>query len=172
MKLDRIDLKILELITTNPEICQEEIAREVGITQPAVCVRLKKLKKYGIMKKACGVNIKAINLMVIFAEGEANLEELEENPYFLCGFEINRKVIAFFAAENYETAESCARVMFKKIERVVRVENFEGVLGLQVRRGKCAKPCEECEFYEKTCVGLPWSRWYVGKIFRSPLGAP
>ena len=167
MKLDKTDLKIIELITANPEICQEEIAREVGLTQPAVCFRLKKLKRKEKHKKSCGFDIEAMGLKVVLAIGEGEIKELEKNPYLLFAFRAGNEVLAFFAAENYETAESCAKMMMRKIHEIRRIKEFEGDFGLRIKRnGKCVKNCNECEFYAVSCLGLPWTEWYRGEKFR------
>ena len=164
MRLDKIDLKIIELLSKDPEICQEEIAREVGITQPAVCLRLKKLKKLGILKKVCGMDVKTLNLKALGVVGKAEREMVEQHPYVLSFFDLGDKIFAVFVGEDYETCESCAKAIFEEIEGMWKIAQLSDLV-LQIRRGKCAKPCDECEYY-KECEGLAWSKWYKGKVFK------
>jgi len=51
LEMDDIDRKIVSLLEKDPEISQNKIAQEVGISQPSVGVRIRKLKKRGIKIK-------------------------------------------------------------------------------------------------------------------------
>ena len=165
MRIDDIDIKILSLLSRNPEMCQEEIAKEVGITQPAVCLRLKKLRKAGIPKKTCGMDVKSMGMKIVIARGKGNIEWLARNPYLVVAFNTGDGVIAVFAGENRETAEACAKMMMDRIDEMYEADNFIGEIGLPVKAdGRCAVPCDQCSYYGK-CVGLAWSKWYRGKIF-------
>ncbi len=166
-KLDKIDLRILSIISRNPEICQTELADELGITQPAVCFRLKKLKKLGILGNNCTIDLRALGLKLVLAVGSADLNVLEENPYFVAGFEAGSKVYAIFAAENVETAESVAR-MLMRVEEIHVINKEVASFALDFEKiGECALPCNECEFYKKElCLGLPHTTWYRGKLWK------
>jgi Lrp/AsnC family transcriptional regulator, leucine-responsive regulatory protein len=49
MTLDSIDYKIIEILQQNARITQLELASEVGLSQPAVAERLRKLETEGII---------------------------------------------------------------------------------------------------------------------------
>ena len=49
MKLDTIHSKILNLLQKNARISNTEIARQVGISSPAVAERIKKMEDLGII---------------------------------------------------------------------------------------------------------------------------
>lgn len=49
MRLDDIDYKILSLLQQNGRLTQMELAAEVGMSQPAVAERLKKLELEGVI---------------------------------------------------------------------------------------------------------------------------
>lgn len=51
MKLDKIGYHILQLLQENARISNSQIARNVGITSPAVAERIRKMEDAGILKK-------------------------------------------------------------------------------------------------------------------------
>lgn len=56
--LDEKDKRILELLEKNPEMTQNDIARVVGLSQPSVGARIKKLKELGLISHVYGLNLK------------------------------------------------------------------------------------------------------------------
>jgi DNA-binding Lrp family transcriptional regulator len=50
MKLDEIDLKILNILQTSGRITNSDLAKQVGISPPPVLERVKKLEKNNIIK--------------------------------------------------------------------------------------------------------------------------
>ena len=62
LRLDEIDRKILACLQENPSASQSEIAKRVGISQPAVGMRIKKLMKMKILEKRMGIPAYRFNL--------------------------------------------------------------------------------------------------------------
>ncbi len=62
MKLDDIDRKILAYLQENPSSPQAEIAKKVGVSQPTVGLRIKKLIKMGVLEKRMGIPAYRFNL--------------------------------------------------------------------------------------------------------------
>jgi Lrp/AsnC family leucine-responsive transcriptional regulator len=50
MKLDRVNLKIIEYLQSNARTTNTEISKAVGISSPAVAERIKKLEDIGIIQ--------------------------------------------------------------------------------------------------------------------------
>lgn len=50
MNVDELSLKILAVLQKNSRLSYSEIGRKVGLTQPAVAERIKKMEKSGIIK--------------------------------------------------------------------------------------------------------------------------
>ena len=165
MELDNKDKKVLFLFSENPSMCQQELAGKVGVTQPAVCLRLKKLKEKGLIEEGHGMNLKVLGLKLAVAEGKGKLSELEKNPYFVTGFQLDEnRVSVVFCGENRATADAVAKTMMKNV-KVHAVDEFEGNLGFRLKkRGKCGKKCSECGFYGD-CLGLPGTSWYKGRLW-------
>src|SRR5690349_47454 len=48
--MDAADLRIVDLLQRNARTTQSEIAREVGLSQPAVADRIRKLEERGVLQ--------------------------------------------------------------------------------------------------------------------------
>ena len=64
IKLDQKDRKIIALLHDNQEISQEEIARQIHLSQSSVAMRIKKLKQKGIIDHIVGVNLNKVGIYV------------------------------------------------------------------------------------------------------------
>ena len=53
---DEKDKKILTMFSRNPEVSQEAIGEEIGMKQPSVAVRIRKLKGVGALELLAGVD--------------------------------------------------------------------------------------------------------------------
>jgi len=62
VKLDDVDCMILACLQEDPSASQLEIAKKVGISQPAVGMRIKKMVKMGILEKRMGIPAHRFNL--------------------------------------------------------------------------------------------------------------
>ncbi len=51
MKIDDTDIRILEILQTNSNIKNKQLASEIGISPPAMLERVKRLENTGIIKK-------------------------------------------------------------------------------------------------------------------------
>jgi Lrp/AsnC family leucine-responsive transcriptional regulator len=51
MKLDRIDRKILDILQSNSNITNTQLAADIGISPPAMLDRVKRLENTGIIRK-------------------------------------------------------------------------------------------------------------------------
>jgi DNA-binding Lrp family transcriptional regulator len=94
--LDRKDRIILSLTHDNQEISQEEIAKELHISQPSVAARIKKLKKQGLIEQIIGVNLNKVSLKVAMvrittSNTEKILTMFRDCPFFLNGFIVTGK---------------------------------------------------------------------------------
>lgn len=88
LDLDDRDNTILSLISNNPEISQEDIAKQIKLSQPSVGARLRKLKEKGILYNVNGVNFKVVDLFlgkvdVDATNTEAVIEQFKDCPFFV-----------------------------------------------------------------------------------------
>jgi len=62
VRLDDLDRKILAYLQENPSSPQAEIAKKVGVSQPTVGMRIKKLIKMGVLERRIGIPAYKFNL--------------------------------------------------------------------------------------------------------------
>lgn len=54
--IDNTDFKIIKLISQNPNINQSDISKELNLSQPSVCLRVKKLYDLKVIEKEIKIN--------------------------------------------------------------------------------------------------------------------
>ncbi|MFH1850009.1 MAG: Lrp/AsnC family transcriptional regulator [archaeon] len=86
--LDDRDNTILSMIQKNPDISQEEIARQIKLSQPSVGVRIRKLKQKGILHNVHGVNFRVVDLNLAKVDVNATdttaiIKEFKNCPFFI-----------------------------------------------------------------------------------------
>jgi len=50
VKLDRLDWRILEVLQCNARISNTELGKQIGLSQPAVTARIKRLEEQGVIE--------------------------------------------------------------------------------------------------------------------------
>ncbi|WP_202318771.1 Lrp/AsnC family transcriptional regulator [Archaeoglobus neptunius] len=186
--IDEKDRMILELLEKDPEMSQSEIAKVVGLSQPSVGSRIKKLKELGVISHAYGLNIKKSGLYVLKVDVKCKkpseiLSKLSKCPFFLNGFIVagDKNLTLFLSGEDLTTLEA---IVDKHIRAEPEVYNVEA--GIIVRSEKDAVmpvkmyieksrnvPCGEevncttCEYWRiDLCLGCPVTGHYKGKIWK------
>lgn len=176
-KLDDKDLKIISLYSERPELSQEEVAKKLGISQPAVAARVKKLKQMGALEHKIGINPLKMGLHVAKVDvSTVNvnkvLSKFANCPYFLNGFVTTGKnnLCLFFMAEDLSTLEAIVDNHLRIDEDVRDVEfnivvsAVRGLIALikvyerAEERAPCgsATVCHECHsFRDGSCAGCP-----------------
>ena len=86
--LDDRDNIILSLVQKNSGISQEEIAKEIKLSQPSVGARIKKLQQKGILHNINGVNFRVVNLNLAKVDVNATdtaaiIDEFKDCPFFV-----------------------------------------------------------------------------------------
>jgi len=94
VSIDNIDKKIMSLLQRDPSITHTEIAKEVNRSQPTIGLRIKKLKKAGIMNFQAGLNLKVADILIARVDlqttnPEKVLNEIKECPYVINGFKLS-----------------------------------------------------------------------------------
>jgi DNA-binding Lrp family transcriptional regulator len=187
--LDEKDLKIISLYSKNPEITQEEIAKTIGISQPSVLLRIKRLKSIGALSKQVGLDPFKVGLYMAKVDVTTSnitriIKLFKKCPYFLNGFITSGRnnLCLFFIAENISTLESIIDNHLRTSNDVQNVE-FNIVINainnlvipLKVYEKALEKPpcrtnieCKTCPNYEiNNCIGCPATKQYKGKFLTS-----
>lgn len=185
IKLDKKDRKIIDLLYTNQEISQEEIAKKVSLSQPSVAMRIKKLKEKGIVERIIGVNINKVGIylarvMVRTTNTAKILKKFNGCPFFLNGFVVSGSdnLMLLFAGEDLASLESIIDCRIRPDEDV-KSADFNIIISSikdfvipikMIERPMKKPPCgveyEECEaYYENRCFGCPATKLYKGSFW-------
>ncbi|MCX8152361.1 MAG: Lrp/AsnC family transcriptional regulator [Archaeoglobaceae archaeon] len=183
--MDEKDKEILELLEKNPEKSQSEIAKAVGLSQPSVGARIKKLKDLEIIDHVYGINLKKVKFYLIKVDLKCTnpkemLKKFSECPYFLNGFVVvgEKNLTLLFISEDLATLES---ILDKQIRLNPNVQSVEAgivvraekdiVTPMKIKVEKGKVPCENgncssCDFWNlNLCLGCPITGYYRGKIW-------
>ncbi|MCS7139839.1 MAG: Lrp/AsnC family transcriptional regulator [Candidatus Nezhaarchaeota archaeon] len=175
--LDEKDLAIVSLYSQRVEISQEEIARELKISQPAVAMRVKRLKSLGVLQFRAGVDPLKMGLHLAKVDVSAIsasrvLSKFKDCPYFIGGFITTGRnnLCLLFMAEDISTLESIVDNHLRVEEGVQEVEfnvivsvinGFIAPFKLFTKVGErqpcgSAIVCKDCKaFNEGLCRGCP-----------------
>lgn len=186
-KLDDKDREILTLLSEDPEISQEKIAKTINLSQPSVAVRLKKLKEMGAFSKVCGINPLKMGLHLAKVEVSTNnitkiLKMFKNCPYFLNAFTVSGKsnLCLLFVGEDIATLESIVEGHLRPLEEVKEIEfNIiisaanDLIMPFQMKIKPANKQpcginiqCADCPSYqENKCLGCPIIDQYKGKLW-------
>lgn len=182
--LDEKDRKIITLLCSNPGISQEEIAREISLSQPSVAMRIKKLKEKGFVENMKGINIRKVGLLIAKVDVTARnpaqiIERFKECPFFLNGFTVSGEynLCLFFIGENIVSLESIVDTHLREDENVKNVK-FNVVTSIAKDFIFPYKPemdtsiplscgmeknCNDCVHYQSNrCLGCPLKASYKG----------
>ena len=88
--LDDVNRKIISLLEDNVFLSQTEIAKNLGLSQSSIALRLDKLRKSGILMESAGVYLKKIGLEMCrvdasSSEPRATIEWSRSSPLFTNG---------------------------------------------------------------------------------------
>lgn len=180
--LDPTDKKVLRKLAEKPGITQSELAEELGMTQPSVNGRLRKLRELGILIEEAMIDPMKMGLSMAIVEVTCRnphkvMSPIKDCPLILNAFTLSgmENLKLTIVAENVSTIEAF-------IERHLRCNpevtstRFNIVLSafdaplVPVSRLFCMKPCSRgcrtCEDYIKRCLGCPMGPDYKGEIFK------
>jgi DNA-binding Lrp family transcriptional regulator len=187
MKLDDKDRQIVTLVAIDPDISQEEIASQIGLSQPSVAMRVRKLKDAGALEKQIGISPFKMDLYVAKVDVSTNntakiLDMFKGCPYFANGFTVSGRnnLSLFFLSEKISTLEAIVNNHIRSHDSVKDVD-FNIVIGsekdfvvptvltpelselppcgLKIR-------CKDCQsFHDKRCTGCPATGEYQGWFY-------
>jgi len=186
LKPDDIDKRIMTLFSDNPDISQEEVARKVGLSQPSVAIRLKKLKRSGAIVNVSGVNPLKLGFYLAKVDLTTDnttkiLNTFKDCPYFLNGFIVSGRnnMSLFFVGEDISTLEAIVDYHLRALKEVQNVD-FNIVIGVAkdivlpikmdfeiMDRPPCGIDfnCGDCTIHGNRCLGCPITRHYKGSLW-------
>ncbi|MBC7128633.1 MAG: winged helix-turn-helix transcriptional regulator [Thermoplasmatales archaeon] len=170
--IDNIDRKIISLLQKNPNISQNEIAKEVELSQPSVSARIKRMRENGILASMFGIDIKKVGLHVAKIEINKNEknEFIKDCPYILSVIETVEKNILYIVSEDFSSLEAIAKKHFDMDDFEVVLSSYPNLvfpIKIPEKNNGCSNcDCSNCDFYIKgKCIGCPSSLYYRGKLW-------
>lgn len=183
--LDDIDRKILKLIANKPNINQMELAKAIGITQPAISIRLKKLKRMKKIEEFINVDpklieIKMLNVEMKVKDPETIYDKAKRCPMIINCYQLDKNEISLIAVgENKEFLKCMIQKHLNDDENVneinVRwiIKSIKGVNGIDMSKRTEYTPCgdgkcKDCDYYIDNggeCLGCPLTIYYKGKLW-------
>lgn len=171
VKLDDIDRKIIDLLQKNPNLSQNDIAKNVELSQPSISARIKKLKEYGLLAWNVGVNIKKAGLHVakIELKHDVKIDNMESCPYILGAIETEETKIIFIVSEDFSSLESIAKKRFE-VDKIKPILSSypDFIMPIKMMDDKTCNlcNCNECKYYiNGKCLGCPLSEYYKGRLW-------
>jgi len=182
-ELDRSNRKIIASLIQDPRMNVKKIARQASLSRPTVMVRLKKLKKKGIINIITGLTLHNLDFFIahLFFEikGQKAAEEMIDRlsicPRILLFSKLMHKANfwALIFAENHRTLKCVIENIRYSIPEgsIIHVfysesSSIHGDLLVKIFSEKnevtsCGKTCLVCQDYSH-CVACPSSTDYKG----------
>ncbi len=187
MKLDDKDRIIISMYAEDPDVSQEEIGMRIGLSQPSVAMRVRKLKENGAIETQTGINPLKMGLYMAKVDISTNnsqdiLNMFKNCPYFANGFTISgtHNLCLFFISENISTLEAIVNGHIRSNKSVIDVD-FNIVINTVkdlfvptiLTKDITGTPpcgillnCKDCpSFKDKRCMGCPITGVYQGWFY-------
>lgn len=186
--IDDTDRLLLKTISKHPKINQVELAKKIGLTQPAISLRLRKLKKMGLISDmgvlidagALGLKMMRVDLEV--KDPAAFTEKFRQCPAVINSFMLGRSngLCMLVAGESPQFMNCMVEHHMKKNPDVINtrtehlITSLHGLRtpmdsGQKLDAPPCGDPpCIECEYYIDNggeCVGCPMTKFYKGTFW-------
>jgi len=187
MKIDAKDRTIISMLATDPDASQEEIAKEVKLSQPSVAVRMKKLREAGALECQIGINPLKLDLYLAKVDVSSTnpseiLKMFKNCPYFANGFTVSGKnnLCLLFFSESVSTLEAIVNghirsnplIMDVDFNIVITAEKPYIVPTVLSPEHSDLPPCgmlsncRECQaFKDVKCMGCPATGQYQGWFY-------
>lgn len=161
--LDDRDNSILIMLQNNPEISQEEIAKQIKLSQPSVGARIRKLKEKGLLQNTVGVNFKTVDLHLAkidinTTDANAIVDDFKDCPFFINALITSGKhnLCLFFTATDLKRLEGIVNHHLRSNPKVKEIEmnivittSKDLVLPLNIdyynkKQIDCKQECNDC----------------------------
>jgi Lrp/AsnC family transcriptional regulator, leucine-responsive regulatory protein len=161
LELDDKDNKLISLIQDNPQISQEEIAKEVKLSQPSVGARIRKLQQKGVLAQIYGVNFKTVDLHlakidIVATDTQGVIDEIKECPFFINALTTSGKynICLFFMATDLKRLEGIVNYHLRGNSKVKDIvmdvviktdRDFVHSMNLKYEKQVCCEQnCRDC----------------------------
>ena len=187
--LDDTDVLLLKTLSRYPSINQVELGKKMSLTQPAISLRLRKLRKMGLIKDvgpqldadSVGVTLMKVDMQV--KNGEGLMEKFRGCPAVVNSYltKENNGMSMILVGEDKQFLNCMVAHHLRKNPDITAVSSelvtdslrgFRTCMDIKQRleNPPCGDgPCSRCEYYIDNggeCVGCPMTKFYKGTVWR------
>jgi DNA-binding Lrp family transcriptional regulator len=128
--IDADDKRIMKFLQQDPEMTHTSIGHAIGKSQPAVGMRIQKLKDKHVFLCVKGVNFRLaekfsmLQLSIVSLDVNRTLEKLRNCPDILAGFKVTggKSIVAYIAGHSIEKLNSLIDTCIRKDPDICEVE--------------------------------------------------
>lgn len=186
--LDDTDDLLLKTLSNHPTISQVELGKKMELTQPAISLRLRKLRSMGILKEtgyqldAKSVGLKMMKVDMHVKNGDALMEKFRRCPMLVNSYMVENNgmsmilvgedmrflncMTAHHLRKNPDVTDVSTDVVTGTLRGFSTSMNENGDLDVP----PCGDdPCNQCECYIDNggeCVGCPMTKFYKGTFWK------
>jgi DNA-binding Lrp family transcriptional regulator len=184
--LDETDRKIVAFLQENPDAVQRDIAGHIGLTQPAISARLRRLRREGLLRVLVGLDPQKAGLLMAKIDVRTTDPQGLMDTFRNCPLLVNAflalggtDVSLLMIGESVENLESIVDVHIRPmsgvqsvdLQVVTRVANPlilpKAMAATKCDRTRCGFRCPSCRYYlENFCTGCPATIFYKGTFWR------
>ena len=187
--LDNTDELLLKTLSRHPRINQVQLAKKMDLTQPAISLRLRKLKKMGFINdigpqldaKSLGLKMMKVDMQV--KNGDGLMEKFRGCPAVVNSYmvEENNGMCMILVGESTQFLNCMVAHHLKKNPDITNVsselvtDSLHGFKTCMDAKHKLDLPpcgdgaCSKCEYYIDNggeCVGCPMTKFYKGTLWK------
>jgi len=177
LKLDNIDVQILELLQDNSRLMYKDIAKKIGISLPTVKNRIKRLSDLGVIKKFTVIidpeKIFGKVRSLIYIQTEPS--SLEELVKLLSNMKEVREI--FITAGSYSlvlkvevrSLNELVELIYKRLSEIKGINSYSHLIITKVIKEEYGASVEvndtlffKCDFCNSPILGKPWIEFIKG----------
>ncbi len=187
--LDDIDVLLLRTLSKHAKINQVELAKKMHLTQPAISLRLHRLKKMGFMNdvgpqldaKSIGLEMMKVDMHV--KNGSGLIEKFRGCPAVVNSYSVeeNNGMCMILVGENTQFLNCMVAHHLQKNPDITDVRSelvtnslrgFKTCVDTKqkLELPPCGDgPCSKCEYYVDNggeCAGCPMTKFYKGMFWK------
>lgn len=186
--LDNTDELLLKTLSRYPRINQLALAKKIGITQPAISLRLRKLKDMGLINDhgsqldPDSLGLKMIKVDLKVNNGNKLMRKFSNCPVVANSYLTeNNSMSIIFVGENIPFLNCLVNQHIKNNPEVTNVTTQHIIFSLhgcktsmdadqELDTPPCGdQSCDKCEYYVDNggeCVGCPVTKFYKGTFWK------
>lgn len=187
--IDETDRLLLKTLSKHPRINQVQLAKEIGLTQPAISLRLRKLKRMGlindmgILLDATDLGLKLMKVDLQVKNRDSFMEKFKRCPAVANSYTLDgdngmcmilagesRRFLGCMVAHHLRDSPDVISISSKNIITSLHGIRTSMDFEQKLDTPPCGDgPCNKCEYYIDNggdCSGCPMTKFYKGTFWK------